>query len=67
MSYKSDIWLYPLQDWWKMVNEMSNFMSTGPMGNFISHPVKLTCHVSKREILKILVASETRMHFPTPN
>ena len=23
-----DIWLYPLQDWWKTVNEISNFMST---------------------------------------
>ena len=23
-----DIWFYPLQDWWRMVNEMSDFMST---------------------------------------
>ena len=39
MSYTSNIWLYPLQDWWKTVNEMSNFMSTGQMGNFIFRPV----------------------------
>ena len=39
MSYTSDIWLYPLQDWCKTVNEMSNFMSTGQMGNFIFCPV----------------------------
>ena len=40
MSYTSDIWLYPLQDWWKMVDEMSNFMSIGQMGNFIFRPVR---------------------------
>ena len=40
MSYTSDIWLYPLQDWWRIVNEMSDFMSTGQMGNFIFHNVK---------------------------
>ena len=34
-----DSWLYPLQDWWKTVNEMSNLMSTGQMGNFIFRPV----------------------------
>ena len=39
MSDVYDIWLYPLQDWWKRVNEMSNFMSTGQMGNFIFRPV----------------------------
>ena len=35
MSDVYDIWLYPLQDWWKTVSEMSDFMSTGQMGNFI--------------------------------
>ena len=39
MSYTSDIWLYPLQDWWRTVNEMSDFMSLGQMGNFIFRPV----------------------------
>ena len=34
-----DIWLYPLQDWWRTVNEMYDFMSTGQMGNFIFRPV----------------------------
>ena len=35
MSYISDLWLYPLQDWWRTVNEMSNFLHTGEIGNFI--------------------------------
>ena len=39
MSYISDIWLYPLQDWWRTVNEMSNFLHTGEIGNFIFRPV----------------------------
>ena len=39
MSDVYDIWLYPLQDWYKMVNEMSDFMYTGQMGNFIFHLV----------------------------
>ena len=26
MSDVYDIWLYPLQDWWRTVNEMSDFM-----------------------------------------
>ena len=39
MSDVYDIWLYPLQDWWRTVNEMSDFMSTGQMGNFIFHRV----------------------------
>ena len=39
MSYISDIWLYSLQDWWRTVNEMSNFMYTGQIGNFIFRPV----------------------------
>ena len=39
MSDAYDIWLYPLQDWWRTVNEMSDFMSTGQMGNFIFRPV----------------------------
>ena len=39
MSDVYDIWLYPLQDWWETVDEMSNFMSTGQMGNFIFCPV----------------------------
>ena len=38
MSYTSKIWLYPPQDWWKTVNEMSNIMSTEQMGNFIFRP-----------------------------
>ena len=40
MSDMYDIWLYPPLDWCKTVNEMSNFMSTGQMGNFIFRPVK---------------------------
>ena len=38
ISYKSDIWLYPPQDWWRTVNEMSNFMYTEHIGNLIFHP-----------------------------
>ena len=34
-----NIWLYPLQDWYKTVNEMSDFMYTGQMENFIFRPV----------------------------
>ena len=34
-----DIWLYPLQDWYKTVNEMSDFMYKGQMENFIFCPV----------------------------
>ena len=41
-----DIWLYPLQDWWRTVNEMSDFMSTRQMGNFISRPVIVGLHQS---------------------
>ena len=39
MSDVYEIWLYPLQDWWRTVNEMSDFMSTGQTGNFIFRPV----------------------------
>ena len=39
MSYISDIWLYPLHDWWRTVNEMLDFMYTGQTGNFIFRPV----------------------------
>ena len=38
-STNNDLWLYPLQDWWKTVNEISNFMYTGEIGNFIFHLV----------------------------
>jgi len=38
MSYISNIWLYPLQDWWRTVNEMSNFLHTGEIGNFDFSP-----------------------------
>ena len=41
MSDVYDIWLYPLQDWWRTVKEMSDFMSTRQMGNFIFRPVLL--------------------------
>ena len=41
MSYTSGICLYPLQDWWKTVNEMSNFLYTGQIGNFIFHPARV--------------------------
>ena len=34
-STNNDLWLYPLQDWWKTVNEISNFMYTGEIGNII--------------------------------
>ena len=30
-----DIWLNPLQDWWRTVEEMLDFMYEGQMGNFI--------------------------------
>ena len=30
-----DIWLYPLQVWWRTVNEISNFLHTGEIENFI--------------------------------
>ena len=39
MSDVYDIWLYPLQDRWRTVNEMSDFMYTGQMGNLIFHHV----------------------------
>ena len=35
MSDVYDIWPYPLWEWWRTVNEMSDFMSTGQLGNFI--------------------------------
>ena len=41
MSDVYDIWLYPLQDWWRTVNEMADFMSIGQMGNFIFRPVRV--------------------------
>ena len=41
MSDVYDIWLYPLQDWCKMVNEISDFMSAGQMGNLIICPVSV--------------------------
>ena len=34
-----DIWLYPLQNLWRTVNEMSDFMHIGQIGNFIFRPV----------------------------
>ena len=43
MSDVYDIWLYPLQDLWRTVNEMSDFMPTGQMGNFIFRPVYIVC------------------------
>ena len=53
MSYISDIWLYlyeiwlyPLQDWWRTVNEMSNFLHTGKIGDFIFHPVAYASQLS---------------------
>ena len=39
MSYTSNIWLYPLHDWWRAINQMLNFMHSGEMGSFIFHPV----------------------------
>jgi len=39
MSDIYDTWFYPLQDWWRTVNERLDFMYTGQMGNFIFHPV----------------------------
>ena len=39
MSDMYDIWLYPLQDWWKPVNKISNFMYTREIENFIFRPV----------------------------
>ena len=39
MSDMCDIWQYPLQGWWRTVNEMSNFMHKGEIGNFIFCPV----------------------------
>ena len=45
MSNVYDIWLYPLQDWWRTVDEMSDFMSTGQMGNFIFRLVANNCIV----------------------
>ena len=41
MSDVHDIWLYPLQDQWSTVNEISDFMYTGQTRNFILRPVKL--------------------------
>ena len=54
MSDVYDIWLYPLQDWWRTVNEMSDFMSTRQMGNFIFRPVKGT-HTHDRVATKLCV------------
>ena len=39
MSDMYVIWLYPLQDWWETVEEISDCMYTGQMGNYISRPV----------------------------
>ena len=46
MSDMYDIWLYPLQDWWRTVNEMSNFLHTEEIGNFIFHPVNVVQYAS---------------------
>ena len=35
----SDVYDISLQDWWKTVEKMLDFMCTGQMGNFIFHPV----------------------------
>ena len=40
MSDMYEIWLCPLQDWWKTVGEMLDFMYTGQMENFIFQPVR---------------------------
>ena len=39
MSYISDIGLYPLQVWWRIVNEMSVNRTCTDIGNFIFNPV----------------------------
>ena len=40
MSDMYEIWLCPLQDWWKTVRKMLVFMYTGQMENFILQPVR---------------------------
>ena len=42
MSDVYEIQLYPLQDWWKTVEEMLDFVYTGQMGNFIFRTVQYT-------------------------
>ena len=37
---------YPLQDWWRTVNEMSNFLHTGEIGDFIFCPVVYASQLS---------------------
>ena len=39
MSDVYEIQLYLLQDWWKTVEEMLDFVYTGQMGNFIFRTV----------------------------
>ena len=58
MSYTSNIWLYPLHDWWRAVNEMSNFMHSGEMGSFIFHPVS-TRTISNSFIKNVLCGIST--------
>ena len=54
MSYTSGICLYPLQELWKTVNEMSNFLYTGQIGNFIFHPARaLVLHPHSYAICKL--------------
>ena len=60
MSDVYDIWLYPLQDWWRTVNEMSDFMSTGQMGNFIFRPVIVSSiHIRDPEKFRTYTRSPT--------
>ena len=68
-----DIWLYPLQDWWRTVIEMSNFMSTGQMGNFIFRTVKWHCqatdNVSKARLKEVSATTDwiaTNCSWDTP-
>ena len=44
MSDVYDIWSYPLWEWSRTVNEMSDFMSTGRLGNLIFHPVMVMAY-----------------------
>jgi len=38
MSDMYDIWLYPVQDWWKPVKETLDFMYTGQIGHSVLCP-----------------------------
>ena len=64
-----DIWLYPLQDWWRPVNEMSDFTFTGQDGKFHSLPCVIAMHYWRYPYERSNVGEDcyTQTHLPCYN